>query len=40
MSIGGVFFDVASDTGLGITVLGGSSTILGAIIGLIQRKKS
>ena len=40
MSIGGLFFDVTSDTGLGITVLGGSSTIFGAIIGLIQRKKS
>tara|TARA_B100000586_G_scaffold44394_1_gene28731 strand:- start:449 stop:628 length:180 start_codon:yes stop_codon:yes gene_type:complete len=38
--IGGIFFDVTSDTGLGITLLGCTSVILGAIIGLIQRNKS
>ena len=40
MSIGGIFFDVTSDTGLGITLLGCTSVISGAIIGLIQRNKS
>jgi hypothetical protein len=40
MSIGGIFFDVTSDTGLGIILLGGTSVISGAIIGLIQRNKS
>jgi hypothetical protein len=38
--IGGIFFDVTSDIGLGITLLGCTSLILGAIIGFIQRKKS
>ena len=38
--IGGIFFDVSSDIGLGITLLGCTSLILGAIIGFIQRKKS
>ena len=38
--IGGIFFDVTSDIGLGITLLGFTSLILGAIIGFIQRKKS
>tara|TARA_B100000029_G_scaffold329508_1_gene321805 strand:+ start:1965 stop:2144 length:180 start_codon:yes stop_codon:yes gene_type:complete len=40
MSIGGIFFDVTSNTGLGIILLGGTSVISGAIIGLIQRNKS
>ena len=39
-SIGGIFFDVTSDIGFGIILLGCTSGILGAIIGFIQRKKS
>ena len=39
MGVGGVFFDVKSDIGLGITLLGGLIMIAGAIIGLIQTKK-
>ena len=39
MGIGGVFFDVSSDIGLGITLLGGVIMGGGAIIGLIQTKK-
>ena len=35
-----IFFDVTSDIGLGITLLGCTSLISGAIIGLIQRNKS
>jgi hypothetical protein len=39
--IGGIFFDASSDIGLGITLLGCSSLILGSIIGWInQRNKS
>ena len=38
--IGGIFFDVTSDIGLGITLLGCTSLIVGAIIGFIQRNKS
>ena len=39
MSVGGIFFDVKSDIGLGIILLGGFIMIAGAIIGLIQTKK-
>ena len=39
MGVGGIFFDVKSDIGLGITLLGGLIMIAGAIIGLIQTKK-
>ena len=39
MGVGGIFFDVKSDIGLGITLLGGFIVIAGAIIGLIQTKK-
>ena len=39
MGIGGIFFDVSSDIGLGITLLGGVIMGGGAIIGLIQTKK-
>ena len=38
--IGGIFFDASSDIGLGITLLGSSTAILGCVIGLIQRNKS
>ena len=38
--IGGIFFDASSDIGLGITLLGCTSVISGAIIGLIQINKS
>ena len=30
--IGGIFFDASSDIGLGITLLGSSTTILGVVI--------
>ena len=39
-SIGGIFFDASSDIGLGIIILGSSTAILGAVLGLIQRNKS
>ena len=39
MSVGGIFFDVTSDIGLGITLLGGVIMVGGAIIGFIQTKK-
>ena len=39
MGIGGVFFDVTSDIGLMITLLGGFIMGSGAIIGFIQLKK-
>ena len=39
MGVGGIFFDVKSDIGLGIILLGGFITIAGAIIVLIQTKK-
>ena len=39
MGVGGIFFDVKSDIGLGIILLGGFIMIAGAIIGLIQTKK-
>ena len=38
--IGGIFFDASSDIGLGITLLGSSTAILGCVIGFIQRNKS
>jgi len=37
--IGGIFFDVSSDIGLGITFLGSSFSILGCVIGWINSKK-
>ena len=37
--VGGVFFDVKSDIGLGISLLGGFIGGGGAIIGFIQSKK-
>ena len=39
MSVGGIFFDVTSEIGLLITLLGGFIMLGGAIIGLIQRNK-
>ena len=39
MSVGGIFFDVTSDIGLLITLLGWFIMLGGAIIGLIQRNK-
>ena len=39
MGVGGIFFDVTSDIGLGITLLGGFIMGGGAIIGFIQTKK-
>ena len=39
MGVGGIFFDISSDIGLGITLLGGVIMGGGAIIGLIQTKK-
>ena len=39
MGVGGIFFDVTSDIGLGITLLGGVIMGGGAIIGFIQTKK-
>jgi hypothetical protein len=39
MGVGGIFFDVSSDIGLGITLLGGVIMGGGAIIALIQTKK-
>jgi len=38
--IGGIFLDTSSDIGLGITLLGSSSGLLGCVIGFIQRNKS
>jgi len=38
--IGGIFFDTSSDIGLGITLLGSSTAILGCVTGFIQRKKN
>ena len=37
--IGGIFFDASSDIGLGITLLGSSTAILGCVIGWINSKK-
>ena len=37
--VGGIFFDVTSDIGLGITLLGGFIMGGGAIIGFIQTKQ-
>ena len=37
--IGGIFFDTSSDIGLGITLLGSSTAILGCVIGWINSKK-
>ena len=39
MGVGGIFFDVTSDRGLGITLLGGVIMVGGGIIGFIQTKK-
>jgi hypothetical protein len=39
MGVGGVFFDVTSDIGLGITSLVGVIMVGGGIIGFIQTKK-
>ena len=39
MGVGGIFFDVKSDIGLMITLLGGFIMGAGAIIGFIQTKK-
>jgi hypothetical protein len=39
MGVGGIFFDVTSDIGLGITLLGGIIMGGGAIIGFIQTKQ-
>ena len=39
MGVGGIFFDIKSDIGLGIILMGGLITGTGAIIGLIQMKK-
>ena len=39
MGVGGIFFDVTSDIGLGITLLGGIIMGGGTIIGFIQTKK-
>ena len=39
MGVGGIFFDVTSDIGLGITLLGGFIMGGGAIIGFIQTKQ-
>ncbi len=39
MAIGGIFFDVTSDIGLLIDLLGCFIMLGGAIIGLIQRNK-
>ena len=38
MGIGGVFFDITSDTGFGILLLGSLSTITGATLGLLNKK--
>ena len=37
--IGGIFFDTSSDIGLGITLLGSSTAILGCVIFWINSKK-
>ena len=37
--IGGIFFDTSSDIGLGITLLGSSTAILGRVIFWINSKK-
>ena len=39
MGVGGIFFDIKSDIGLGIILIGGFIMGTGAIIGLIQMKK-
>jgi hypothetical protein len=39
MGVGGIFFNVTSDIGLGITLLGGVIMVGGAIIGFVQTKK-
>ena len=39
MGVGGIFFDIKSDIGLGIILIGGLILGTGAIIGLIQMKK-
>ena len=37
--IGGIFFDTSSDIGLGITLFGSSTAILGCVIGGMNSKK-
>ena len=39
MGVGGIFFDIKSEIGLGIILIGGFIMGTGAIIGLIQMKK-
>ena len=39
IGVGGIFFDIKSDIGLGIILIGGLIMGTGAIIGLIQMKK-
>ena len=39
MGVGGIFFDIKSDIGLGIILIGGLTMVAGSIIGLIQMKK-
>ena len=39
-SIGGIFFDASSDIRLGLIFLGGSSVLLGCVLGFIQRNKN
>ena len=39
MGVGGIFFDIKSDIGLGIILIGGLIMGTGAIVGLIQMKK-
>mgnify|MGYP001180254950 FL=1 len=40
MGIGGIFFEITSDIGLGITFIGSFMVISGSIIGFIQYKKN
>ena len=39
-SIGGIFFDPSSDIRLGLIFLGGSSILLGCVLGFTKRNKS
>ena len=39
MGVGGVFFDIKSNIGLRIILIGGLTMVAGSIIGLIQMKK-
>ena len=40
MGIGGIFFEITSDIGLGITFIGSFTVISGSIIGFIQYKNN